>query len=215
MGGSDPAVLQYQLDPHAVLAEDIAAYLPDGHEIHILDVGAGPLTRVGKQLPGRKIKITATDALAPEYDDLLQKANIEPLVRTVFCETEHLTQTFEPSVFDVTHARNTLDHHYDAEAALGEMMAVLRPGGRMILWHHENEAHRVRYHGMHQFNFTIEGGNPVLWNRRKRCVLNDLFEGRATLVEARRIVDAEKTFIHIVYEKLGEFEPAIDSITAG
>lgn len=55
---------------------------PPGTKVSILDVGAGPLTCVGKQWEGREIKITAVDALAEEYNALLAKLNISPLVRT-------------------------------------------------------------------------------------------------------------------------------------
>ena len=52
----------------------------------VFDVGAGPLTVFGHTHPRKRIILVPTDALAREYDALLQKYNIVPPVRTIFAE---------------------------------------------------------------------------------------------------------------------------------
>src|SRR5215218_9909750 len=54
-----------------------------GKEISILDVGAGPVTKLGFVYPGKTLTIVAVDPLANEYERLLRKAGLRPPVRTI------------------------------------------------------------------------------------------------------------------------------------
>jgi SAM-dependent methyltransferase len=146
------------------LQERIVELLPaDRQTVHILDVGAGPLTYLGRNCPGRTIRITAVDPLAVHYDRLLAKHGITPLVRTVKAEGESLTRHFAPDTFDLVYARNCIDHSYDPEKAILEMIAVARPGCFVLMEHHPNEAETVSYVGLHQWNFsTNDAGDFVI-----------------------------------------------------
>ena len=107
-----PSDFAERLDPTTQLSEYHRGFvdrLPD-HEIRILDVGAGPLTYLGKHLPGRTLTIVAADALAPHYDRLLAKHRVTPLVRTIAAEAERLTDVFPENSFDLVNARNCIDH---------------------------------------------------------------------------------------------------------
>ncbi len=44
--------------------------------VRILVVGAGPLTVVGRTFPGKMIEVTATDALANDYDEILARTKL-------------------------------------------------------------------------------------------------------------------------------------------
>src|SRR5688572_20370692 len=69
-------------NPNFELQPELRALIParDGATVRILDVGAGPLTRVGKQWAARKIEITATDPLAEKYTALTQRLRVPVLV---------------------------------------------------------------------------------------------------------------------------------------
>jgi hypothetical protein len=86
---------------------------PPGFRVEILDVGAGPLTVLGKKWPGRDVRITAVDANAAEYDGLLAKHGIKPFCRTKFGYAEDLASVVPLSAFDLVHARNCIDHSKD------------------------------------------------------------------------------------------------------
>jgi len=118
--------------------------LPDG-AVRIVDVGAGPLTTLGSDHPSKSIEIVAVDPLAERYDELLAAARIEPPVRTQPCHGEKLLERFGPDSFDLAHARNSLDHSYDPIAVVDNMLAVVRPGGFVILHHWANEGERESY----------------------------------------------------------------------
>ena len=48
------------------------------------------------------------------------------------------------------------------------MVVVARPTGLIYLTHYENEAVRMGYDGLHQWNFTCADGRLIIWNRESR-----------------------------------------------
>lgn len=144
-----------RLDPNLPLqprpAELLACAPP---EASILDVGAGPLTYLGKVQPGRLIHITAVDALGTEYAHLLRRYGISPLVPTRTLAAESLTTALQTNSYDLVFARNCIDHSYDPERAILEMVAVAKPGAYVLMEHHPNEAETEGYGGLHQWNFS-------------------------------------------------------------
>ena len=156
-----------RVDPDAPLAEPLIlerlAAIPS-REISILDVGAGPLTVLGKRYSGRTLKIVAVDPLADDYDRLLADAGIVPPVRTQRCGGEDLLDKFEPRTFDVVYARNALDHSADPVAIVRNMLGVAKPHGFVLLKHFRNEGESAGYEGLHQWNFDVRDGRPVVWS---------------------------------------------------
>ncbi len=144
-----------RFDPGLPLQPRPAALLPDNPAVHILDVGAGPLTCLGKKIHGKQITITAVDALADEYDRILDKYNIRPPVRTEKLDAEKLTWRFSSGTFDLVFARNCIDHAYDPETAILQMIDVVKPGACVLLEHRPNEAENMDYYGLHQWNFSV------------------------------------------------------------
>jgi hypothetical protein len=96
-----------RFDPIHPIQKHIAIYIDrlEGECVHILDVGAGPLTKLGKVHASKQIVITPTDLLAHEYDRVLDEFKIKPLVRTVFADTEKLVDQFGENAFDIVHGR--------------------------------------------------------------------------------------------------------------
>ena len=147
-----------------------------GDTATMIDVGAGPLTVLGTDHPTKSVEIVAVDPLADRYDELLAAANIEPPVRTQLCAGEKLLERFGPDSFDVAHARNAPDHTYDPIAVINNMLAVVRPGGFVILHHWVNEGERESYAGLHQWNLDARRGRFVIWRpgERRRDVARGL-----------------------------------------
>ena len=171
-----------RLDPESPLEEelitDLFGHLPD-ETILILDVGAGPLTTLGKTYPGKKVDITAVDALAAEYDRILSGAGVTPPVRTQLCHGERLLETFTPSSFHIAYAANALDHSYDPILVIRNMLAVVKTAGFVVLSHRRNEAESKRYLGLHQWNFDHRGGRFLIWNRAQEHDMTTLLEDEA------------------------------------
>ena len=153
-----------RLDPNLPLQPRPAALIPDAStRTLILDVGAGPLTYLGKTLGERHLDIIAVDPLAAQYDSILIKHGIEPIVRTQLLAAERLTDKFPENTFDLVFARNCIDHSYNPEQAILQMIEVVRSGGYVLLEHRVNEGERERYQGLHQWDFFVsEDGDFML-----------------------------------------------------
>lgn len=168
-----------ELQPH------IARYLPAGRiSVSILDVGSGPLTFVGRSAPGVALDITAVDALADEYNKILDQYGIVPIVRTQTCLTEQLSSKFGCDKFDIAYARNTLDHSMDPLRAVAEMLSVVRKGGTVLTEHARNEGETHKYVGLHQWNFDLQERTFVLKGRFSHPIdLASTLSGTARVVE--------------------------------
>ena len=153
-GGQWPDDYQRRIDPQQPLQEHIMSALGEAaaRELKILDVGAGPLTHLGKVWPGHVLSITAIDPLADAYAELLAKHQIVPPIPTEQGFAERLVEQFGENQFDLVHARNCIDHGLDPVRAIEQMVAVAKPGGVVYMHHAINEAITQGYHGLHQWN---------------------------------------------------------------
>jgi SAM-dependent methyltransferase len=134
-----------------------------GKTVSILDVGAGPLTKIGTTHQGRELHVTAVDPLADAYDELLERAGIEPRVRTCRGSGEDLLQHFQRETFQIAYACNALDHGVDPGRSVANMFEVVVPGGFVVLRHYRNEADVARYRGLHQWNLDERDGDLIAW----------------------------------------------------
>ena len=158
--------------------KNLVAY-SNGSTLKILDVGAGPVTMLGKKLNGNKIDITAVDPLAEKYNEILKKYNINPPVRTKLGFAEKLLEQFEENSFDIVHAINSLDHCFNPFEALEQMLKVVKKNSYVVLYHSTNEGKRHNYSGLHQWNFYDETGNFIIYNNKMKLNINDEFKNKA------------------------------------
>ncbi len=163
--------------PH--LTRNLEPFAPEGTTVRILDVGAGPLTCVGKEWPGRTVEITPVDPLADQYNTLLAELNLTPLVATEDAEVEKLSEVFPADHFDLAYCQNALDHVYDPVLGARQMLEVVKPGHAAVLMLNVNEGERENYHGLHQWNFCREGDDLVVWNHDGRVSVNEELSGVA------------------------------------
>jgi glycosyltransferase involved in cell wall biosynthesis len=175
-GGVQGVDFQLRCDPELRLQSYITDLLsaPLDATVDILDVGAGPLTFLGKRWGQRNVRITAIDPLAERYNRLLEKYGITPPVRTQVGEAEGLTSLFAENSFDLVHARNVIDHSRDPVAVLEQMVAVTKPGGLVYLHHHSNEVETQQYTGMHQWNFYMRDDHLFVGNRSRSFDLTEI-----------------------------------------
>ena len=172
------------MDPNFELQEEFKALIdaPLGAVVRVLDVGSGPLTRLGKQWPGRTVEVHPVDALAEEYKRLMSRLRISPPVLPESGHGEKLLQKFAPDYFDFAHASNSLDHAYDPILAIRQTLAVVKPNCYVYLWHFTREGLTEGYSGLHQWNFDIEGSDMILSDGRgRRYSLRDELSDMAKL----------------------------------
>ncbi|MCH7346696.1 class I SAM-dependent methyltransferase [Aeromonas sp. MR7] len=175
-GGEWPCDFADRLNPFLPL-QSIFVELCDklqGNVINILDCGAGPLTIIGKQHPTKQVRISAIDALADEYQKLVFPS--PPPILTEFCETERLLEKFDVNTFDISYARNTLDHSYNPLVCISNMISVTKVGGYIYLQHSQNEAEHENYIGMHQWNFCVKDADLFIWNKDEEFNVTKMFK---------------------------------------
>lgn len=177
-----PGTYEVRLDPNLPLQPEYVELIhaEDGATVRLLDVGAGPLTFLGRVSDRWTLEITAVDALGAQYARILDDAGVVPPVRTQTCESEKLTDLLPADSFDLVGARNTLDHSYDPVLAISQMVAVAKPGAPLVLKHHRNEAEREHYHGMHQWNFEASEDALSIWRPGQRTDIVEALAGAAT-----------------------------------
>jgi SAM-dependent methyltransferase len=178
----------------------------DGSTVRIVDVGAGPLTTIGHVLPGRTIEITATDALAEEYDKVLARAGITPPVRTRLAHAERLAESVPRDHFDIAYCANALDHTYDPVRGVESMLSVVRPGGFVVLNHFANEGEIQHYTGLHQWNIDERGGDFVIWNQAGAENMTARLAPYAA-VECLRLPDPRGSRVEVAIQRLGDATP--------
>ncbi len=167
------------------IAPHLVEYL-EGKDIdsfEILDVGAGPHSVIGSLFRGKRLRVSAIDPLADQYNELISAAQIIPAIPTVAGEAENLAAIFPGKKFDLVYSRNALDHVYDAVAALQAMVNVCAPGGVVFIEGSSNEAVKQRFAGLHQWNFMPVDGDLVIWkldfHRSMKCHLQGYSSLRA------------------------------------
>lgn len=159
-----PEDYRERLDPEFPIQNHVAIFLErlSANPVRLLDVGAGPLTKLGKTHPSKTILITATDLLAPQYDGVLREFGIEPPVRTIFGDAERLVAQFGEKQFDIVHGQNCIDHTVNPLEAIRQMLAVTKPGGFVVLYHAENEGKNESYKQLHKWDFTCENDHFLI-----------------------------------------------------
>lgn len=149
--------------------------LPPNSIIRILDVGAGPLSIIGKCWDERDLVITPVDLLAKHYDKLLKKYKITPPVRTISGSAEYLTNYFKNNYFDLVYARNCIDHVNNPIQAIQEMIAVVKPNCYVLMEHIINEGVSQQYRGLHKWNIFIKNENFFIGNEKSETNISREF----------------------------------------
>lgn len=165
-GGDWPEDLRQRLDPDAPLLEPLIADRLDRFgraPVRVLDVGAGPVSALGRTHGDLRLEITAVDPLGDRYAQLLADAGIEPPVRTLQCRGEDVAARFGADAFEVAYARNAIDHSADPVAIVRAMLRTVVPGGFVALRHFRCEAENNGYVDLHNWNFDIVDGALTIW----------------------------------------------------
>lgn len=158
--------INWRLDPATELDnvhQQALGPMDAGQTPNVLDVGAGPLTPVGKSLNGRRIRLVAVDPLADAYNELLDERKIIPTIRTRFAEGERLQDRFPPDSFDLVTSSNSIDHSYDPLSYVDSMLSVVKPGKNVLVIGCVNEGQHAQYHGLHQWNMDASQGRLEFW----------------------------------------------------
>ncbi len=190
-----------RLNPKAKLRKDVREYLPkDQKQLNLLDVGAGPITRLGYIWGDRDINIQAVDVNGNLYQELFNKHQITPPVVTKFSEAEKVHELYEPATFDFAFSRNALDHCYDPIQSIKNMVTLLKPQRYAVLLHRRNEGLSQGYRGAHLWNFDVEQGEVIIFNPAKKYKLQEELSGVEIQYKIKETKKGE--WVHVaIYKK--------------
>lgn len=202
-GLSWPSDFRERMDPNRPIQHHVATYIDrlQGNHVRILDVGAGPLTKLGKGHRSKQLVITATDLLANEYDRMLDELSIDPPIRTIYADAENLVEQFGVGAYDIVHGQNCIDHTANPLRAIEQMLAVTKPLGFVVLCHAENEGQREHYRQLHQWDFTCSDGCFLIRDRsgRETNVTTEMAE--MAEIECTRVPDGRDFAIVVAIHK--------------
>ncbi len=172
-----------RLDPQQKLEERFTELInvPTGAPVSILDVGAGPITSMGKVWDGHSVTVVPIDPLAERYRELLDKMHLTPPVYTVNVEGEKIGEHYPANSFELAHSRNALDHCYDPMVVIQQMVDSVKPACFVYLWHVKNVADMEQHKGLHQWNFDHVNGKFMVSSEQKSYCVNDELAGKATV----------------------------------
>jgi SAM-dependent methyltransferase len=151
-------------------------------EVMIADLAAGPFPLVGTGSNGTRVRVVASDLLAPEFAAMLAEAGITPLLPVERQDMEALT--YPDGAFDVVHCVNALDHTPNPLRALREMVRVCKPGGWVYFRCYPDCGVEHSYHGLHMWNVSMAGpADARVWSPDASFLVSAVLPG--CLVEFR------------------------------
>lgn len=115
----------------AIAREIVAAAPPNAA---ILDAGCGPgeiLVRVARLAPS--LRLTGLDVDAPMIERARGKAR-RARVSPTLVVADAAAMPFADASFDLVVSSFAVHHWHDPQAGLAEVMRVLKPGGRALIW---------------------------------------------------------------------------------
>ena len=98
----------FRMNEKSLLLPEISKIVSElNHEkTRILDVGSGPLSRIGYRHPNSEIEINACDPLADKYNQLLDEYKVQGPIRVEQVEGEQLLSHYGQESFHVCTAMN-------------------------------------------------------------------------------------------------------------
>jgi SAM-dependent methyltransferase len=195
-GAEWPNDYRMRMDPDMPLNVELAQHAEKlaKETIDILDVGAGPVTTVGKVMPGKTIKLTPTDVVAADYDRLIDEFKAPVPVRTIYADAEKLAEKFGKDSFDIVFAQNCVDHMERPLLAIDGMIDCCRPGGLVFLRHQENEGKSNNYSRLHHWDFFLDDATQHFKIRHVHGELHDISE-RTKHLGTSRVYRVGKRFV--------------------
>lgn len=156
-------------------------FLSDKKQSTVLDVGCGMSFRTKYLLEGYEVNLHYIDPLADFFNKIAIKKKVNvPTIR--FGMLEYLSAFYKAEDICLIFIFNALDHSQDPLKGLFECFEVLTIGGVIYLQHHNNEAETESYRGFHQFNITIINQELIIWNKKNRYNINEMFDGIAEVI---------------------------------
>lgn len=151
----------------------------DKDPVVTLEVGSGPLPKLGILETSKNLAILTLDPLMDDYIELLKQRHIDlaalfPEGKFVTGMAEDASRLFDLNSIDFIYSSNALDHCEDPAKCINELYKICAGGGCLYLTGMTNEGEYQKYSGFHQWNLDVQGGNLVIWRPNQKILQNEL-----------------------------------------
>jgi len=168
-------------------------------EVLIADLGAGMFSTTGSTWPGVTVRVFPSDALANEYNEILKKHKITPVIPVEYQDMTDIK--CQENVFDIVHCANALDHCHDPAKALREMFRICKRLGWIYLRHFSNVAEDQKYKGLHMWNISrTDYGDCLFRSKTDSFLLSSFFPSVVTVVKKEMPYDADNMVVSIFHK---------------
>lgn len=113
----------------APLADFLLPFTIDKRKVRIADIGSGAYSVIGSFYPGLEVQIIHADN--QDFTKWYKKHNVTPVIEVQHQDMEKLT--YPDNSFDIVTCINALDHTFNAEKALQELIRICKPGGYVYI----------------------------------------------------------------------------------
>ena len=130
--------------------------------VQTLEVGPGPIPRLGIIRTDKRLIINTLDPLMEKYLNMMLDQDVDivsmfPEGRFITGVAEEATRHFLPGSMDLIYCSNALDHCFDPIQAAQSLLEVCAPGGFMYISGLADEGKAQNYQGFHQWNLRVFG----------------------------------------------------------
>ena len=168
----------------------------------LLDVGAGPVSRLMWGAVNGMVNVVPVDPLADEYKEILKKYSIQiPIIPERGCG-ETLVEQFGRDSFDIVYCCNALDHSERPLLVAMNMACVLKTGGFLMVEGFTKEAIHEKFVGLHQHNLWVEENK--LWYSNKEIDKVMVFSNYMHCVYASSADTEPGTWFKIIFQKTND-----------
>lgn len=149
---------------------DVKKFLSQKENPTIVDAGCGMSFCNGDKLDGKQLDVCYIDPLAPFFNKIIEKKKLAlPIITFGFIE---YLSTFISNKVSLIIVQNALDHSRNPLKGILECIESLEIGGVLYLRHFRNEAETENYRGFHQYNFSIENDDMIIWDNETKTNIN-------------------------------------------
>lgn len=192
-------------DPDRAVEADLAALVPEGDgPVRALDLASGPVASMGWKIDGRAVEVTAVDPFALYLNDVMEFKGLKgPPVRSIQTSLPSLAGFSGGVLFDIAYVNCALNTFADPAQTVRDVLALLKPGGSLLVRSPVNGAEAASYFALHLWNLAPgEDGDVLIWRPEQRVSLRDVVGDLGTIS-----AQVLPQFLNIVIQRSGGAAP--------
>jgi len=166
----------------------------------LLEIGSGPLSDLAWGVENNLFDIITIDPLAKVYNKLMKRYKIDYPIKPVEGTGEELSTLFDKNQFSIVYSRNALDHTFNPQLCIKNMVAVLKNKGFLYICGNVKEGTKVHWQGLHKHDLVLADGNLCHYNQEGKMT-NLTKDLNIKLVYKSKTGDSPGNWFTVVFQK--------------